>query len=155
MPVDSGNQVRRNFINRTDYKFQEQAKGVKMAMMLKPKSEAAAVVVPEGTYKAMLSNITQFQNVYGERIGFEFTLQGNGVDGQKVMRSTNPVLTPKSKLAEVLAGLLGRELTAEELSGGFDVSRLVGKTCNVLVLKSRSKNGAVYSNVERIFQAAA
>lgn len=126
-----------------------------MAMVLKPKSEAAAVIVPDGTYRATLSNITQFQNAYGERVGFEFTLHGDGVDGQKVMRSTNPVLTPKSKLAEVLVGLLGRELSSEEIQGGLDVAKLIGTDCMVLVLKSRSKGGATYSNVERIFKAAA
>ena len=71
------------------------------------------------------------------------------------MRSTNPVLTAKSKLVEVLNGLLGRELTSDEINSGYDVDTLVGKYCNVLVLKSKGKNGVVYSNVERIFQVAA
>lgn len=123
-------------------------------MVLKPKSKAEAAVVPEGTYKAALSKVTNFQNAYGERVGFEFTLFGKGVDGAKVMRSTNPVLTAKSKLAEVLGGLLGRELTSAELQGGIDVGELVGIMCSVLVLTSK-KNGATYSNVERIFQEAA
>ena len=71
------------------------------------------------------------------------------------MRSTNPVLTAKSKLVEVLNGLLGRELTSEEINSGYDVDKLVGKDCNILVLNSKGKNGAVYSNVERVFQVAA
>ena len=70
-------------------------------------------------------------------------------------RSTDPVLTAKSKLAEVLNGLLGRELTIDEINSGYDVDTLVGKDCNVLVLNNKGKNGAVYSNVERIFQAEA
>lgn len=126
-----------------------------MAMVLKPKSDVSAVVVPDGTYKATLSKVSQFTNAYGQRVGFEFTLHGRGVDGEKVMRSTNPVLTAKSKLAEVIEGMLGRELTPAEVSKGFDVDLLVGSECNVLVLTSKSKNGATYSNVERIFQAAA
>lgn len=125
-----------------------------MAMVLKPKSDVSAVVVPEGTYKATLSKVTTFANAYGERVGFEFTLHGNGIEGEKVMRSTNPVLTAKSKLAEVLSGLLGRELTQAELSKGMDVEQLIGKGCNVLVLNSKAKNGVTYSNVERIFQTA-
>lgn len=122
-----------------------------MVMLLKPKSKEAAAVVPDGTYKAALTKVTQFENAYGQRIGFEFTLQGKGVEGMKVMRSTSPVLSPTGKLADVLRGLLGRELTTKELSGGIDAEDLVGVICNVLVLSAKGKNGNTYSNVERIF----
>lgn len=123
-----------------------------MVMVVKAKS-AEAVVVPDGTYKAVLSKVSQFDNAYGQRIGFEFTLSGAGVEGQKVMRSTAPNLSASSKLADVLRGLLGRELAADELNKGIDLESLVGTCCSVMVLRSRSKSGAVYSNVERIFPA--
>jgi hypothetical protein len=123
-----------------------------MAMVLKPKNKSVAVVVPEGSYKATLSKVTQFANAYGERIGFEFSLHGEGVEGAAVMRSTNPILTAKSKLAEVLNGLLGRELTHDEINKGVDVEQMIGTECNVLVLNNKSKTGATYSNVERIFK---
>lgn len=122
-----------------------------MAMLLKPKSKETAEVIPDGTYKAALSKVTRFDNAYGTRIGFEFTLQGNGVDGHKVMRSTSPNLSPSGKLADVLRGLLGRDLKQAELEGGIDVEKLVGAECSVMVLASKSKNGNTYSNVERIF----
>ena len=114
-----------------------------MAIVLKPKSNNEAVVVPEGIHKATLSNVTQFSNAYGLRVGFEFTLHDDDVEGKAVMRSTNPVLTAKSKLAEVLNGLLGRKLTVDEINSGYDVDTLVGKDCNVLVLNNKGKNGAV------------
>lgn len=122
-----------------------------MPMVLKPKNKSVAIVVPEGSYKATLSKVSQFTNAYGERIGFEFSLHGEGVEGAAVMRSTNPILTVKSKLAEVLNGLLGRELTHDEINKGFDVEQMIGTECNVLVLNSKSKTGTTYSNVERIF----
>lgn len=125
-----------------------------MAIMLKPKSKETAAVVPDGTYRAALSKVTQFDNAYGQRIGFEFTLQGDGVEGAKVMRSTSPNLSPSGKLADLLRGLLARELTTDELSKGFDIEELVGIVCSVLVLSARGKNGATYSNVERIFPLA-
>lgn len=122
-----------------------------MAIVLKPKSKEAAAVVPDGTYRAALSKVTQFDNSYGQRIGFEFTLRGKGVEGQKVLRSTSPNLSPSGKLADVLRGILARELTPEELTKGVDVEELVGIECSVLVLSAKGKNGAVYSNVERVF----
>ena len=53
--------------------------------------------------------------------------------------------TPKT---EILASL-----TDKELQGGFDLDELLDAACNILVLQSRSKTGAVYSNVERVFQS--
>ena len=38
-------------------------------------------------------------------------------------RSTDPVLTAKSKLAEVLNGLLGRNLSDAEVDSGYDVDQ--------------------------------
>ena len=47
--------------------------------------------------------------------------------------------------------MLGRELTDKELRDGFDLEDLLNRECSILVLQSRSKTGAVYSNVERVF----
>ena len=122
-----------------------------MVFKVKPKAAPAAALIKDGTYRATVSNLKQFANTYGERIGFEFTIQGGQFDGERVMRSTAPQLTKQSKLAEVLEGLLGRDLTDKELQGGFDLEDLIDKECSILVLQSKSKTGAVYSNVERVF----
>ena len=68
-----------------------------------------------------------------------------------VMRSTAPQLTKQSKLAQVIEGVLGRELDAKEIGAGFDLEQLIDRECNILVLQSKSKTGAIYSNVERVF----
>jgi hypothetical protein len=122
-----------------------------MVFKVKPKAPAPATLIKDGTYRATVSNLKQFANTYGERIGFEFTIQGGQFDGERVMRSTAPQLSKQSKLAEVIEGILGRELTDKELQGGFDLDELIDKECSILVLQSKSKTGAVYSNVERVF----
>ena len=122
-----------------------------MVFKVKPKAATPAASIKDGTYRATVSNLKQFANTYGERIGFEFTIQGGQFDGERVMRSTAPQLSKQSKLAEVIEGILGRELTDKELQGGFDLDELIDKECSILVLQSKSKNGAVYSNVERVF----
>lgn len=108
--------------------------------------------IKDGTYRATVTNLKQFANTYGERVGFEFTIQGGQFDGAKVMRSTAPQLSKQSKLAEIIEGIMGRELTVKELQGGFDLDDLIDKECSILVLQSKSKTGAVYSNVERVFR---
>ena len=122
-----------------------------MVFKVKPKAATPAASIKDGTYRATVSNLKQFANTYGERIGFEFTIQGGQFDGERVMRSTAPQLSKQSKLAEVIEGILGRELTDKELLGGFDLDELIDKECNILVLQSKSKAGVTYSNVERVF----
>jgi hypothetical protein len=122
-----------------------------MVFKVKPKAATPATSIKDGTYRAILSNLKQFANTYGERIGFEFTIQGGQFAGEKVMRSTAPQLTKQSKLAEVIKGIIGRELTDKELQGSFDLDELVGMECNILVLQNKSKTGAIYSGVERVF----
>ena len=122
-----------------------------MVFKVTPKAVAPAASIKDGTYRATVSNLKQFANTYGERVGFEFTISGGQFDGEKVMRSTAPQLTKQSKLAEVIEGILGRDLTDKELQGGFDLEDLIDKECSILVLQSKSKTGAVYSNVERVF----
>lgn len=124
-----------------------------MVFKVTPKAAAPATLIKDGTYRATVSNLKQFANTYGERIGFEFTIQGGQFDGERVMRSTAPQLSKQSKLAEVIEGILGRSLTDKELQGGFDLDELIDKECSILVLQSKSKTGAVYSNVERVFNA--
>ena len=124
-----------------------------MVFKVTPKAATPAASIRDGIYRATVSNLKQFANTYGERIGFEFTIQGGQFDGEKVMRSTAPQLTKQSKLAEVIEGILGRDLTDKELQGGFDLEDLIDKKCSILVLQSKSKTGAIYSNVERVFNA--
>ena len=87
----------------------------------------------------------------GFSTGSVLTIKGGQFDGERVMRSTAPQLSKQSKLAEVIEGILGRELTDKELQGGFDLDELIDKECNILVLQSKSKAGVTYSNVERVF----
>jgi len=121
-----------------------------MAIVVKHQGTAEkSSTVKDGTYRAHLTNIKQFSNTYGQRIGFEFCIEG----GEKVMRSTAPQLTKQSKLAEVIEGIQGRPLTDKEISKGFDLEDLLGMECNILVLQSKSKTGVTYANVERVFKA--
>ena len=106
-------------------------------------------VVDDGIYPAKLTGVKEFDNAYGPRIGFEFTLGGKAA-GCVVMRSTTPQLTPKSKLADLIQGLTGKDVS-DMGDSEIDLQQMVGTQCQVLVRKSRSQNGKVYSNVEQVF----
>ena len=119
-----------------------------MAILVKPSDTREPDQVADGVHRAVLSDINEFENSYGHRLGFEFRLR----DGKVVMRSTGPNLTTKSKLGEILRGLLGRDLTDREVNQGLDIEALIGTECNVLVRQGRGKSGNTYSNVEQVFQ---
>ena len=53
-------------------------------------------VVEPGIHRAVLTKVNQFENHWGERLGFEFTIKETG---ETIMRTTTPKLTAKSKLA--------------------------------------------------------
>lgn len=92
-----------------------------MVLVVQAKKLATATPIEDGTYAAELTGIRHFASAYYERIGFDFTIKDGGFKGQKVMRSTAPQLMPQSKVAEVLLGILGLELTHAELLGGIDI----------------------------------
>lgn len=122
-------------------------------LIVKSREPSAATVIKDGTYRAVLTGIRQFENTYGPRLGFEFTIAEGPHRGATVMRSTAPQLTAKSKLSEVIQGITGKPLSPEDLAKGFDLERLIDRPCNILVLQAASKAGAIYSNVERVYPA--
>jgi hypothetical protein len=91
------------------------------------KRSGAPSLIRNGTYRAAVSNIKTFANNYGERVGFEFTIRGSQFDGEKITRSTASQINKRSKLTEVIQGILGRELTGKELQDGFDLKDLINK----------------------------
>lgn len=121
-----------------------------MAIVVRGESQQPSQV-RDGIYPARLTAVKQFENSYGPRIGFEFTLGGDA-QGQTVMRSTAPRLTAQSKLAEMLRGLAGRDIDSMDLECGFDLEALVGTDCQVIIRQSQGKNGKLYSNVEGVFR---
>ena len=117
-----------------------------MTLRVRQKDQGAAVI-PDGLYPATLMGVRKFTNAYGERIGFEFCLHGGEVEGEKVMLSTATNLSPRSKLADVLRGLLGRDLTDGELRDGLDLEELVGTACRVVVGQQHNRMGHAYPSV--------
>ena len=109
-------------------------------------------LVESGIYPAHLIGVKQFANQFGERLGFVFRIAGGPSEGITLQRSTGPHLSKRSKLAEVVEGMLGRDLTDQELKAGIDLDELVGNQCNLLVVKQHSKEGQIFSNIDKIFQ---
>jgi hypothetical protein len=140
------------FIQPTSYMKNRSTVRLKMNAVKQQQETGSPELVPSGTYSATLTNVKHFDNAYGRRLGFEFTLQGGQLDGQRVTQSTSPNLSTQSKLTELLQALLGRPLEDHELMQGVDIDNLIGMDCNVLVQHAKTKSGQTYNNVDRVFK---
>lgn len=123
--------------------------------LAKRKRSGAAVIfmmkqdkplIDEGMYQAVLTDVFRFNNSFGQRIGFEFTLRGYGVDGRKVVRTTSTKLARKSRLSETLSAL-----TRESEPIPQYLESLIGTRCVVLIIQQQNRQGKVFNSVERIF----
>ena len=115
--------------------------------IVKPyKSDTQPTVVSPGIHEAVLTKVNSFENHWGERFGFEFTLKATW---ETILRTTTSKLTPRSKLAELL-----QEMTKEPMTAitEIDLDDLVGRECEILVKNTKGKNGLTYSNVEHVLK---
>lgn len=126
------------------------AQTAKMAV-IRPIAPTRATPVSNGVYRAVLVEIRPYRNSFEDRLIFNFQLQGEGVQGLVVSRSTSPNLSLKSKLADTLRGLLGRDLTDREIDDGIDTAMLVGTACHVVIQNRQNKNGKTYPDVEMVY----
>lgn len=122
-------------------------------MIIKPKAQQPGQIVQDGTYPATLTEVKRFTNAFGDRLGFMFRIDGGEFDGTVLMRTCTPQLTAKGKLADIVQGMTGTDITPQQLRTGIDLDHLTGKGCRILVIQSRGNNGNLYSNIERVFPA--
>ncbi len=71
-----------------------------------------------------------------------------------VMKTYGVSLHKKATLRKDLKGILGRELTEDELRG-FEIERTIGMPCQVLVVHNPSGDGIIFANVQTVMKAGA
>lgn len=105
----------------------------------------------DGVHDVELVDVYAFDNAYGRRIAFEYEVTAGEHAGSRVTQSATPSSNTRSKLADILRGLLGQEPTEADLSKPeFDC--LLGITCKALVQTETNKSGKPYSSVCRVFR---
>ena len=107
---------------------------------------------PTGIHDAVLQSIEKRQHdSYGEYLLLAFAVDAsNGEDSEQfeVTCACSVSLSANSKLRRVINSLLGRELSQEEAETGYDVEKLIGSSCKVIVGSTKSKEGNTYSRVD-------
>lgn len=118
-----------------------------MTLRIKPKAGAEKPQnnLDDGIYPAKLTEVKQFENQYGSRIGFLFTTE----DGVKLLRTTGLNLSIKSQLFQIVESISGAAPAAD---AECDLEALVGTKVQLVVKNSQGKDGRTYSNVEHIIR---
>ena len=103
-------------------------------------------LVPEGVYESVLVDVRRFANVFGERVGLVFAIEGGPHHGIELMESAALKGSSRGKLAELLRGIGGEDgslLAAHEL---------VGRRCHIAVRHEATKTGKAYAAVTQTFK---
>jgi hypothetical protein len=119
-----------------------------MLIASKPKTALA----PEGTYPATFSSIKGLPDEQKpKKLAFGFKIKGHETEVSKEL----PVSFDEGKpLRKDVETLLGRQLTSGEAQAGFDITKLFGTRCQVVVMHKSGSGGKPQAAVSLI-QAAA
>ena len=91
--------------------------------------------VPAGSYQAAFKEAEAVDNDYGPGLRWVFEVASGPYAGQKTSRITAQTPTPKNACGRILAGLLGKKLTADE---EIDLSNFVGNTYLIVVAETQT-----------------
>ena len=106
-------------------------------------------LIPPGTFAAMLSAVSKYENEHGKRYAFKFTLLDRNHRGRTVTRTTAATLGQKSRLAETITSLnQGETLPPARFN------ELIGTRCVLLVAQMQNRQGEIFNVVDRIFYGA-
>ena len=111
---------------------------------------------PAGVHAAVLVDVIDLgerTTPWGKKLTVELLFQVGEVDPDTnerfiVRAMCTASLHEKSRLAQLMAGLLGRTITDDERAGGLDIEKLVGRGCQLLVSHGTGKRGGTFANVD-------
>ncbi len=119
--------------------------------------------VPEGLHQAVLfkiidcgTHLDQRWQKYQRSLMFFFEIpavrleiEGEDKPGIVMQRYTLS-LHEKANLRKMLEGWRNKKFTAEEVAQGIDLTKLIGKPCQVQVMHNESSDGRTFANVNSV-----
>jgi len=133
-----------------------------MPLIAKQKTKSAVPPLEGGTYIAVCVGVIDLGEQSNEKYKnysnkvlmiFEIPSETVDVEGEQkprwLSREFTVSLNEKSNLAKTLVPWLGRELTEQEEKDGFDLSVMLGKSCQLQVIIA-SKEDRQYNNITAI-----
>jgi hypothetical protein len=124
-------------------------------MILKQKKIAPA---PEGLNNAVCIDVVDLGMVetqWGKKpkVRLVWEVEAKQEDGRPflVVQTYGASISPKSTLRKHLKGWRGRDFNPEELEA-FDLEKIVGVHCQLIVVHNEADDGRIFANVETILK---
>jgi hypothetical protein len=113
---------------------------------------------PEGVNNAVCVDVVDLgmvETAWGkkQKLRLVWEVEAKQEDGKpfRVVQSYGASVGPKATLRKHLKGWRGRDFTPEELKG-FDIEKIIGVPCQLVVVHNESDDGRVFANVETILK---
>jgi hypothetical protein len=124
--------------------------------------QTARALAPAGIHAAVCvdcQDLGQQTGAYGAKHKIRLVWQLDALDPEagrrvEVARVYTLSLSERAALRKDLERWRGRAFTDAELDLGFDLEKLIGVNCQVLVSHSLSDNGSTYADVDSVLPAA-
>ena len=108
--------------------------------------------VPEDLYPANLKEITEGTGQFGDYVKIAFEIADGEYKGsvKTMVASLNlskSTSGKNSKLFDVVKAIMGVE---PKIGDKLDLTQLIGKTCQILIVNGKEKDGIQYQNIGKV-----
>lgn len=114
---------------------------------------------PEGICKAVCVDIVEMPNVttmWGTKDLIRLVWETDNLmdDGRPflVTKRYTPSLNSKATLRKDLKAWRGKDFDSEELAG-FDIDKLIGSSCQLVIVHAEGKDGNTYANISAVIKS--
>jgi hypothetical protein len=124
--------------------------------------QTARALAPAGIHSAVCvdcQDLGLLQGAYGAKHKIRLVWQLDALDPEagrrvEVARVYTLSLHERAALRQDLERWRGRKFTDQELDLGFDLEKVIGANCQVVVSHDLGDNGTTYANVDSVLPAA-
>jgi hypothetical protein len=124
--------------------------------------QLARALAPAGIHSAVCVDVQDLgllQGAYGAKHKIRLVWQLDALDPEagrrvEVARVYTLSLHERAALRQDLERWRGRKFTDQELDLGFDLEKVIGANCQVVVSHALGDNAATYANVDSVLPAA-
>jgi len=105
------------------------------------------VIVPEGTYNAVLSSIWPEKSEERQLVRIGFRIEEGSYEGNEVSGLCSDIINEVSKLGRWIKAIKG---SVPEVGEDVLATSLIGNECRIVVTHTKKDNGTTFANVQNV-----
>jgi len=107
-------------------------------------SKKSSFRIPEGVYKARLTNVETTNGQYGEQLVWDFKIIAGKKKGSTLKMWSPIEATPKNKTGKTIKAIGNKKKIGD---GSFDLGKLIKRKCKLLVEDHKTQAGDKTSKI--------